>query len=293
MSATDLAPVLSRRAVLGAGAALVVRFAASAQPARAGIAASLAPDQLDSWIAVRPDGSVAAFFGKMDPGQGLGVAIAQIVAEELDVPFARVQVVMGDTATSVNQGGASGSTGIEKGGVTLRYAAAEARRVLVERAAIRLGVEPGLVDVRDGVPSVRGDPSRHVSYGELVDDGRLDVALQWNGQYGNDLLARGRAEPKRPAAYRLVGETIARPDIAAKAFGQQVFVTDIRLPGMLHARMVRPPAVGAEPVAVDEASVGHIPGARVFRRGAVVAVLAPKEWDAIRATRDLRVTWSE
>jgi CO/xanthine dehydrogenase Mo-binding subunit len=92
----------------------------------------LTPDRLDSWLAVKADGDVVAYFGKMDMGQGVDVAIAQIVADGLDVPFERVNAVMGDTAWTVNQGGASGSTGIQKGGIPLRYAAAEARRVLIE-----------------------------------------------------------------------------------------------------------------------------------------------------------------
>src|SRR5215468_10786087 len=114
----------------------------------------LLPDELDSWIAILPDGNVTAFFGKMDMGQGVDVAIGQIVAEELDVRFDRVKVVMGDTALTCNQGGASGSTGVQRGGVTLRYAAAEARRLLVERAAQKLGVPADALTVRDGVISV-------------------------------------------------------------------------------------------------------------------------------------------
>src|SRR6266702_128122 len=125
----------------------------------------LLPDELDSWIAILPDGNVTAFFGKMDMGQGVDVAIGQIVAEELDVPFAGVEVVMGDTATSVNQGGASGSTGIQRGGIALRNAAAEARRVLVEMAAVIFDVPTDRLSVSDGVVS---DGTGRVSYGELI-----------------------------------------------------------------------------------------------------------------------------
>src|SRR5437868_3631559 len=117
----------------------------------------LMPDELDSWIAVLPDGSVTAYFGKMDMGQGVDVAIAQMVAEELDVGFERVNVVMGDTAFTCNQGGASGSTGVQRGGITLRYAAAEARRLLVERAAEKLAVPAAQLRVRDGIVFAAGE----------------------------------------------------------------------------------------------------------------------------------------
>jgi hypothetical protein len=126
---------VDRRSLFKGSGALVVSFALPYGPAEAEIGGAvkppLAPDQLDSWLAIKADGDVVAYFGKMDMGQGVDVAIAQIVAEELDVPLARVSVVMGDTALTVNQGGASGSTGVQKGGIALRNAAAEARRVLV------------------------------------------------------------------------------------------------------------------------------------------------------------------
>jgi len=280
---------LGRRSFLGAGGALLVGLptpdALSAEPV-------LAPDQLDSWIAIQEDGSVLAFFGKMDPGQGVDVAIAQIVAEELDVPVARVRIVMGDTATSVNQGGASGSTGIERGGITLRFAAAEARRVLLAMAAERWGVTADRLAVVEGVITVAGDASRQVSYGELIGGRRFDVKLQWNGQYGNTLLARGTAAPKRPADYRIVGTSVPRDDIGEKVYGRLEFVTDIRLPGMLHGRIIRPPVAGGVPLAVDEASVRDIPNVRIVRRDGFLGIAADREWDAVRAERRLRVTWA-
>src|SRR3989454_9637032 len=155
---------LSRRAFLGTGA-LVIGFMMAGTLGRAlGQAAEtlggkppLTPDELDSWIAVLPDGTVTAFFGKMDMGQGVDVAIGQIVAEELDVAFDRVKVVMGDTAFTCNQGGASGSTGIQRGGVTLRFAAAEARRLLLERASQKLGAPIEKLTGKNGVISVADD----------------------------------------------------------------------------------------------------------------------------------------
>src|SRR5215211_4312379 len=149
MTKMDNPTTLSRRAVLMGAGALVISVGAPVgfemlagmrQAFAQGTKPPLTPDQLSSYIAVNADGTVSAFFGKMDMGHGLFVAIGQIVAEELDVPFKAVTVFMGDTANSVNQGGASGSTGIQKGGKQMRMAAAEARRVLVEMAAQRLGL---------------------------------------------------------------------------------------------------------------------------------------------------------
>ena len=292
-----MAPVaLSRRRLLRAGGALVVSLSAPALAAAPSATqapwARLPPDQLDSWIAVQQDGSVTACFGKMDPGQGVDVAIGQIVAEELDVPYAAVHVVMGDTRFTVNQGGASGSTGIERGGATLRFAAAEARRVLIEMAAQRFDAPADQLEVTDGVIGQRGAPDKRVSYGELIGGRRFDVTLQWNGQYGNTLLARGKAVPKRPEQYRIVGQSVPRDDIAQKVFGRLDFVTDIRLPGMLHGRMIRPPVAGAVPVAVDAAALRDIPTVHVVWRQGFLGVVAEREWDAVRAAERLPVTWS-
>src|SRR5574341_1459345 len=140
----------------------------------------LVPGELDSWIAILPDGSVTAYFGKMDMGQGVDVAIAQMVAEELDVAFEKVSVVMGDTATSCNQGGASGSTGIQLGGVTLRNAAAEARRILVERAAKRLDVPAAQLVVENGVVRDPRYGMVSVSYGELIGSQHFHHKMEWN-----------------------------------------------------------------------------------------------------------------
>jgi nicotinate dehydrogenase subunit B len=289
---------LSRRQLIGAGGALIVSLATpgrsqAATDTGAKAKPPLQPDELASWIAVAQDGSVTAYFGKMDPGQGVDVAIAQIVADELDVPFARVSVVMGDTKWTVNQGGASGSTGIQRGGITLRYAAAEARRVLLAMAAERLGAEPETLSVVDGVVSVAADPARKISYGELIGGRYFDVTLQWNGLTGNFLVAKGKAVPKRPDQYRIVGQSVPRADIGQKVFGRLDFVTEVKLPGMLHGRMLRPPVAGAVPVAVDESSVSDLPGARVVWRKGFLGVVTDREWDAIRAARVLRVTWSQ
>src|SRR5207249_2731882 len=281
----------TRRDVLKAGGALVVSFmmpgpvdtALGQTPTTIGSRPPLTPDELDSWVAVLPDGSVTAFFGKMDMGQGVDTAIGQIVADELDVAFDRVQVVMGDTAFTCNQGGASGSTGIQNGGVTLRYAAAEARRLLVERAAQRLAVPVEKLTVQDGVVSVIGDARRTASYGELIGGGHFHHKLDWNQKYGNPLLAKGQAAPKKPSDYTIVGKSIPQKIVTEKVYGTLRYVTDVKVDGMLHARIIRPPAAGCGPVAVDESSIAGIPGVRIVREKELVAVVAEHEWDAVRA----------
>src|SRR5438876_1174369 len=177
----------------------------------------LLPDELDSWIAILPDGNVTAFFGKMDMGQGVDVAIGQIVAEELDVRFERVNVVMGDTAFTCNQGGASGSTGIQNGALTLRYAAAEARRLLLERAVEKLGAPAEKLAVKEGVVSVIGESQRTTTYGELIGGQHFHHKLEWNKRYGNPLLAKGQATPKKPAEYKIVGRSIPKEIVAVVA----------------------------------------------------------------------------
>ena len=176
------------------------------------------PDQLSSYIAINADGSVSAFFGKMDMGQGLYVSIGQMVAEELDVPFDRVTVLMADTRTSVNQGGASGSTGIQRGGVQMRAAAAEARRVLVEMAAEKLKLPADQLTVTDGVVHAKSDAAKKATYAELIGGRYFNVQLEWNKQIGNNLYAPGKAKPKDPKDYKIVGKPIKRADIAPKVF---------------------------------------------------------------------------
>jgi nicotinate dehydrogenase subunit B len=301
---TPASAALSRRALLATTGAIVVNFLAEGTGRAASGAADqtpssvsptaariLPPDQLDSFIAVLHDGTALALYGKMDPGQGVDVAIAQIVAEELDLPVSKVQVIQGDTYFTVNQGGASGSTGIERGGKALRYAAAEARRVLVNRASSKLATPPDQLDTSDGQVYVKSTPTARVAYADLIGDG-FDTKLTWNGKIGNDLFVHGPAEPKPPSHYKVVGTSVRRQDIRRNVFAQQAYVTDIRLPGMLHARMIRPPVAGAIPTTIDETSVRHIPDVRIVHQSGLLAVVAPKEWDAVRAQRALGITWS-
>ena len=291
----------SRRALLKSGGALVVsigapmplQFARAAEEARlVGVRPPLTPDQLSSYIAVNADGTISVFSGKTDLGQGLEVALAQMVAEELDVPFQAVNVFIGDTATSVNQGGASSASGISEGGKQLRAAAAEARRVLVDLAAEKLGVSAEQLSVDGGVVHSNTEMAKSVSYADLFAGRYFNVTLAWNGKLGNPLYAPGKARPKDPKDYKIVGQPIKRHDIAPKVFARQDFCTDVKVPGMVHGRMIRPALAGAVPVNVDENSIKHIPGARVVWNQGFLGVVADKEWDAIKAARDLKVTWS-
>ena len=284
---------LTRREFLKTSGALVVSFAAPpVTGALAQVAAgkpALVPTELDSWIAVLPDGRVQAFFGKMDMGQGLEVVIAQIVADELDVACDKVDVLMGDTGTSCNQGGASGSTGVSNGGRLLRSAAAEARRLLLESGSKRLGVPAEQLRVEEGI--ILSQDGRKVAYSELVGGKYFHHPVEWNKQVGNAMDIKVRAKPKTPQEYRVVGKSFARRDVAWKVYGTDRFVTDVRVKGMLHARVIRPPRAACKVRGVDEASIRSIRGARVVREKDFVAVVAPREWDAVRAAQMLKVDW--
>jgi len=290
---------LTRRGVLKGTGALVVSFTAPAAIANAATAAGSAPKrldptQLDSYLAIHRDGSATAFFGKIDGGQGTDVGIAQIVAEELDLPASRVAVVMGDTALTIDQGGASGSFGITWGGKPMRNAAAEARQFLLGLAAKRLKTPVEKLTVANGVVSVMGAPARKATYGQLIGGHFFNVTMKWNGKMGNALDVEGTAQPKKPADYKVVGTSPKRRDVAHKVFAQPAtYVTDMRVPGMLHARVVRPPTAGAVPNSIDESSVKAIPGVRIVHKDGFVAVLADKEWNAVRAAEKLKIAWSQ
>jgi nicotinate dehydrogenase subunit B len=305
MTKHDNPSTLSRRAVLMGAGALVVSIGApvglelltSIGEARAqGAKPPLTPEQLSSYIAINANGTVSAFFGKMDMGHGLFVAIGQIVAEELDVPFKAVKVYMGDTATSVNQGGASGSTGIQFGGKQMRMAAAEARRVLLEMAATELATPIERLKVTDGVITVFGgndDMAKSTSYAKLIGGKYFNVQLDWNKQMGNALYAPGKAQPKPFKDHKIIGQPIKREDVAPKVFAQEDYCTDIKVPGMAHGRMIRPAVAGSVPENVDESSIKDIPGAKVVWDKGFLGVVANKEWDAIQAAEKLKVEWSK
>jgi len=290
---------LTRREFLQTAGALVVQASgvlaigdAAAQAAAPAIVGPH-PSALDTWVRIAADGMVTVNSGKMDCGQGLDLAYAQIVADELDVALDRVQVTLGDTRLSPNQGGGSGSTGLRMGARPLRNAAAEARRLLVESAAARLSVAADALDVDNGRVFVKADPARGVTYADLVGGRNFSAPLKWNNAVGNGMDAVGQARPKDPSQYKLVGKGFKRKDIADKVMAREHYTAHIRPANLLHARAVRPAVAGAQPLAVDAASIAGIAGAKHFVKGGFVAVVAETEWDAIRASRALKVTWSD
>jgi CO/xanthine dehydrogenase Mo-binding subunit len=288
---------LSRRAFLTAGGALVVALAAPADLAEAAERnpfgrSVVRPDKLSSYISIDPDGMVVAYYGKIDGGQGVETAIGQMVAEEIDVPWERVHVVMGDTGFTVDIGGATAGNGIRQGGMIMRQTAAEARRLLVAMAGRRFDIAPADLTVSDGVVHAVADPSRRVSYAELVSGENLDAAIAWRG-LAQQLTVKVEAPLKKPSEYKIIGKPMPRRDIAGKVFGTLQQCSDLRLPEMVHARMIRPTVAGSVPVTVDEKSIADIPGTQVVWIKNFLAVVAEKEWNAVKAAQALKVTWSE
>jgi len=279
---------ISRRSFLTAGGVLIVglgldglgRAQAQTVPnADRFLGKPLVPDAVDSFLAVHADGSVTVFVGKVDIGTGGRIAMRQIVGEELDVPLERIAMIEGDTALTPNQGATAGSYGIARGGAQLRQAAATARQALLAQAAQRLNRPAGDLQITDGVVSAK-DGSAAVSYGDLLGDRAFNVKI--------DL----KAPLKSHERFRFIGKSLPRPDMPAKVTGHHRYLHDLTLPGMLHARVIRPPALGATLVSVDESSIAGIGGARVVRIQSFLAVLAEREWDAVRAARALRTKWT-
>ena len=249
-------------------------------------AGSGADGTFETFIRITADGSVTAFNGHVDLGTGIRTALGQIVAEELDVSFARVVVVLGDTSRVPNQGATIASETIQITAVPLRKAAAQARHFLMARAAERLELPADELSIEDGL--IRGKDNRSVSYGELIGDEIIRLEL------AEDVPV------KAVGAYTIVGQSVPRIDLPAKATGEPVYVHDVRVPGMLHGRVVRPPYAGVDAgafvgtslIAVDEASVRDIPGlVAVVRIGDFVGVIAEREENAVKAAAQLKVTW--
>ncbi len=236
--------------------------------------------RLSQWLRLRADGIVEVYSGKVEIGQGILTAIAQIVADELDVDLGRVRMVAASTATSPNEGVTSGSLSIEHSGSALRYACAEARAVYLDAAAQRLGVAASNLQVRDG--TIVGPGNLSTSYWELADSGLLERD------------ATARVAPKPAAARAVAGTPAARLDIPDKVFGHPRFIHDLALPGMLHARVLRPPSPVATLTALDDAAARAMPGvAAVVRDGSFAGVVAQSEEAALAALRRLAAgaTW--
>ena len=255
-------------------------------------AGGLLPDQLDSWLAIAEDGTVSVFTSKVDLGTGIGTSLGQIVAEELDSPVSKINMVIGDTARSVDQGRTSASRTLERAGPQMRQAAAAARQELLKRASVRLGAPAGQLTVSGGVVSVAGNPSKNVSYAALVGGKKFDTKIAASGEQW-DLKVAPDVTPKAPKDYTVVGTSVPRFDLPQKFTAEFAYAQEVRVPGMLHGRVVRPPVVNSKPLSVDDTSVRDIPGVvKVVEQGSFVGVVAQTEWAAIRAARALKVTWS-
>src|SRR4029453_717038 len=212
--------------------------------------------KLDSWIVIRQDNTATFFVGKTDLGQGTGTAFRQIMADELDMPYDKTSCVMGNTDVTVDQGGRGGSDALQTDGYPMRRVAAEARRVLLEMASARLGVPVAQLAVSDGVVSVAADPSKRVTYGELIGGRKFNTTLT-----GSNINATtGVAKLKDVNDFKIVGQSPQRYDVPAKVDGSPKWAVDVKVPGMLHARNVKPPVAGATLVSIDESSVGNVPG---------------------------------
>jgi nicotinate dehydrogenase subunit B len=250
------------------------------------------PTQLDSWLAVAPDGTVTVFTGKVDLGTGVETALAQIVAEELDVPFSRIHMIGLDTAKAINQGTTAGSRSIERGGPQLRQAAAAARQELLKLAAARLNSTPEKLLVKDGIVSVAGDAKKSVSYGQLIGGKQFNVKITATGT-GWDMKVAPEVRAKDVKGYKIVGTSPRRVELPAKLTGEFVYAHDVRVPGMLHGRVVRPPTIASKPASIDESSVQNIPGlVKVVQEGSFVGVVCQTEWAAIKAAKALKVAWA-
>jgi CO/xanthine dehydrogenase Mo-binding subunit len=246
--------------------------------------------QLDSWIVIRDDNTATFFVGKTDLGQGTGTAFRQIMADELDIAYDKTSVVMGSTDVTVDQGGSGGSDALQTDGWPMRRVAAEARRVLLEMASARLAVPVDQLAVSEAVVSVKADPARRVTYGELIGGRKFNVTLTGN----NTDATTGRAPLKAVQDLKIVGQSPRRYDIPPKVDGSLTWAVDVKLPGMVHARNVKPPVAGARLVSIDEASVRNVPGfVKVVSKGNYVAVVCEREEQAIQAARQLKVNWQK
>jgi nicotinate dehydrogenase subunit B len=274
---------IDRRVFLKSGGALVVTFALAPFPGRAIPSATAKPldlDHVDSFLAIGSDGKVTVYSGKVDLGTGVRTALTQMVADELDVPMTDITLIEGDTALTPDQGVTYGSLSIQIGGVQLRQAAATARQALLQRAASKLKVDAKHLNIDAGV--VVGPHGEKLPIKSLIDSSTVSIKVD-------------KAAPlKPPEQHKFVGKPIARLDIPGKVTGEFTYMQDFRVPGMLHGRVIRPPALGADLLQVDEKSIAGIGGiVKVVRQRNFLGVVAKTEWAAITAARQLAVTWSE
>ena len=292
MSNTFAATKFPRRDLLKAGGALIIGFSWRGAMFGQGfdavgfIPGPDQPDQnrLDTWLAIHADNTATIFMGFVELGQGASTALLQIAAEELDLEMSQVKSVRVETHTAPNQGGTVAGSAIMRGGPRIRAAAAEARLTLLTLASKKLHVPADRLAVSKGVISVANNPKQSVTYGQLIGGKSLGVPFT------------GKAPLKKPSEYEIVGKNFPRNDIPDKVSGKYVYAQHARLPGMLHGRIVRPRGQGAygsgaAVLNVDETSIRNISGAQVVRKRDFIGVVAPMEWDAIRAADQLKVTW--
>ena len=289
--------ILDRRSLLAGGGALIVSFSLSDAFAQGQTTPGQAPPvppppsppgslkgtpYLDSWIRIDANGDITVFTGKAELGQGFRTACQQIAAEELDVPFASLKLVTADTNRTANEGYTSGSNSMKDSGTAVQHAAAQVRALLIAEAARRLELPAENLKTDKG--AVIAPDGRRLRYGELVAGEMLHVQ------------AEAKSKLKDPATYQVVGQPIPRVDIPAKVTGGAAYVQDMRLPGMVHARVVRPPGYGAELIALDAAAVEKMPGViKIVRDGNFLAVVAAKEYLAVKAMQALSAAakWKE
>ena len=279
---------ISRRDFVKASSALVVSFSAASLIEPFAVAqgpfdthpSHVDPDKLDSWIAVASDGTVTAYTGKCDFGQGMYTVQTQLVAEELCVPIHRVKLIQCDTSVTPDQGTTSGSqsTPTNFNSRNLAQAAATAREALVGMAAQRLGASADQLTVENGVVSAKS--GRHVSYGELIRGEHFNIAVN------------SAAKRRSPSEWKVLGKPVPSVDRAALMTGTFEFVHNVQVSGMVHGRVVRPPESGVTVESVDEKSVQHVRGLiKVVVRNNFVGVVAEKQWQAAQAAKKLKVTW--
>jgi len=279
----------SRRGFLLGGGALIVSFSLpprlgwAQEPTEQKLPGSLERNpKLDSWIRIDHRGTITVFTGKCELGQGIKTALIQVAAEELAVAPETIRLVTADTALTPNEGYTAGSHSMQDSGTAIRYAAAQARSLLIGAAAARLGIPHGRLKAQDG--AVVTDDGRRLDYAALVKGELLHVTVD------------GQSHLTDPAHYRLIGTRAQRVDIPAKVSGGPAYVQDLRLPGMLHARVVRPPSYHATLLRVDVTAIAKMPGVRtVHRDGNYLAVIAEREYQAIAAMHALAAAaiWNE
>lgn len=288
MNQSTTAPIPTRDELLARNGVLLIidDILPPSGPVAKGGTPTVKPKELGLFIAIDQDNTVYAFNGHVDLGTGIRTSLAQIVAEELDLQMDQVIMVLGDTERAPNQGATIASATLQISAIPLRNAAAEARRYLLEQAAQRWAVSADSLVVESGV--IKAADGRSARFGDLLIDRHVELRIS------------GNAPLKRQEDYKLVGQGAARVDIPGKATGELTYVHDMRLPDMLHGRVVRPPYAGHDTgdfvgnslLEVDESSIAHIPGiVRVVVIRDFVGVVAMREEQAAKAARELKVSW--